>query len=468
MDFRILGPLEVYDGDRLVALGGAKQRALLALLLLNANEVVSSDRLIDELWGADRLEGASKALQVAVSRLRRALEPERSAGNTGDLLVTRPPGYVLQLGLASSTSIASRTKLAGGPEGLAAGDAGAGGRGARRRARPVARSAAGRPRLRIVLPGRDHPPRGASGHGGRGPDRRRAGARPPRDLVAQLQDLVQGHPLRERLREQLMLALYRSGRQADALEVYQDARRALTEELGIEPGRELRELQQAILRQDPTLDRRTHAGPPADSGAAATSEPSRGAFVGRERELAELAGALEDALAGRGRPGPAGGRARDRQEPARRRAAGQGRALEARACSWAAAGRRAAPPPTGRGCSRCAPTSAMRSPTRCGRSSGRGAAELAQLVARAARAVPRAAGAAGARSEGARFRLFEAASAFLRTRRRRGRWCSCSTTCTPRTSPRCFCSGSSLARWPTAACSWCVPSATSTRPCASR
>jgi DNA-binding SARP family transcriptional activator len=98
MDFRILGPLEVYDGERRVALGGAKQRALLGLLLLHANEVVSSDRLVDELWGeADR----SKALQVAVSRLRKAIGP--------DVLVTRPPGYELRVERDSSTCAASRS-----------------------------------------------------------------------------------------------------------------------------------------------------------------------------------------------------------------------------------------------------------------------------------------------------------------------------------------------------------------------
>ena len=101
------------------------------------------------------------------------------------------------------------------------------------------------------------------------------------------------HPLRERLRAQLMLALYRSGRQADALEAYQDARRALSDELGLEPSRELQELQQAILRHDQVLDDVVAAPPGAES--------ARGIFVGRERELAELLEGLNDALAGHGR-----------------------------------------------------------------------------------------------------------------------------------------------------------------------
>jgi hypothetical protein len=112
------------------------------------------------------------------------------------------------------------------------------------------------------------------------------------DVVGELEALLAEHPLRERLRAQLMLALYRSGRQADALAAYRDARRALVDELGIEPGRDLRDLEQAILRQDPRLDR------PAPELQA---ERSRSGFVGREPELAALLGALDDALAGSGR-----------------------------------------------------------------------------------------------------------------------------------------------------------------------
>src|SRR5262249_11057294 len=114
------------------------------------------------------------------------------------------------------------------------------------------------------------------------------------DLVGGLEALGAKNPLRERLRGQLMLALYRSGRQSEALAAYQEARSTLVEELGIEPGRPLRELHQAILNQDPSLDRSTENG----QGGAQTA---RGAFVGREREVAELEAGLADAFAGEGR-----------------------------------------------------------------------------------------------------------------------------------------------------------------------
>ena len=307
MDFKILGPLEVDDGDRSVPLGGARQRGLLALLLLHANEVVSSDRLIEELWGG--AEDASKALQVAISRLRKALGP---AGP----LVTRPPGYELRLERGSLDLDRFEDGARAGREALAAGDA----RLARARLgdalalwrgpaladlayEPFARAEASRlDELRASVT----------------EERIAADLELGRhaDLVGELQELVTRHPLRERLRRQLMLALYRSGRQADALEVYQDARRALTGELGIEPGRELRELQEAMLRQDPALD---HV-----AEAAGTQAPERGSFVGRERELADLVG-LAGRRAGRARSDGAGhGRARDRQEPPGRRADGPG------------------------------------------------------------------------------------------------------------------------------------------------
>jgi hypothetical protein len=97
IEFGVLGPLEASRGGEPVHLGGGKQRALLAILLLNANEVVSSDRLIDELWGEAAPETAGKALQVHVSQLRKALEPERGPGDPGRVLITKPPGYTLAL-----------------------------------------------------------------------------------------------------------------------------------------------------------------------------------------------------------------------------------------------------------------------------------------------------------------------------------------------------------------------------------
>ena len=153
------------------------------------------------------------------------------------------------------------------------------------------------------------------------------------------------HPLRERLREQLMLSLYRSGRQADALEVYQDARRALTDGLGIEPGRELRELQQAILRQDTTLD--------ASSPRLA---PDSETLAGRTNELAELLPLVETALARRGAFVLIGGRAGDRQEQAGRDARRTTPGGTAPGSFPGAAGRPEEPRPTGPGFRRCART----------------------------------------------------------------------------------------------------------------
>ena len=232
MDFRLLGPLEVLENGRRLEVGGAKQRALLAILLLHANEVVSNDRLIDALWEDDAPETGRKTLQVYVSQLRKALGKER--------IVTRSPGYRLQvepgeLDLARFERLLEEGKPSealslwrGPPLADFAYDRFAHSEIARLE---DLRLACIEDRIDVDL--------------GNGRDAA---------LVGELETLVREHPLRERLRAQQMLALYRSGRQAEALEAYQHARRALVEELGIEPGRSLRELQQAILQQNPSLD----------------------------------------------------------------------------------------------------------------------------------------------------------------------------------------------------------------------
>ncbi len=250
MDFRILGPLEVWHDDLRLPLTGEKRCALLALLLLNANHVVSSSRLIDELWGEDPPETGAKALQMHVSQLRKALEvdPART------VLVTRPPGYLIELeeeelDLDRFERLAGEGELAlgrGDPAKAAErfGEALALWRGsalAELSFAAFARAAAARfEELRVAaLEKRIEAGMALGRHA---------------DLVAELEALIAENPFREHLRYQLMLALYRAGRQAEALEAYQDARRTLVDELGIEPGHALQELERAILRQDPELE----------------------------------------------------------------------------------------------------------------------------------------------------------------------------------------------------------------------
>jgi DNA-binding SARP family transcriptional activator len=232
MEFRILGPLEVLENWRQVELGGAKQRALLAILLLDANRVVSAERLIDSLWDDSPPEQARKALQVYVSQLRKALGKGR--------IVTRDPGYLLRveagaLDLDRFLELRARGELEEALR-LFRGEPLADFEG-----EPFADAEIARLReLRLAtVEDRIDADLAAGRHGA---------------LVAELERLVAEHPLRERLRAQLMLALYRSGRQAEALAAFQDARRALVDELGIEPSRALRDLETAILRQDAALD----------------------------------------------------------------------------------------------------------------------------------------------------------------------------------------------------------------------
>ena len=355
MEFRLLGSLDVAERDRSLPLGGGKQRALLADLLLHANEVVPVDRLIDELWGAAPPATVAKSVQVYVSRLRKLLGDGR--------LVTRPPGYVLRVdpgeldlgalrGARDEGARRWRPATRRRPRRLARG------------ARALARPAAGRPRLRAVRAGRDRAARGAAARGARGAHRRRARARAPRELVGELEALVAEHPLRERLRgaaDARAVPVRPPGRGARGLP---QARAALVDELGLEPGRELRELQAAILRQDPSLD----AGPARPAAPATAAARCSWAASASSRQLD--GGARDGAR--RAGPARAGGRrAGDRQEPADRRARRPAQRRAARASSSAAAGRRAARRRTGRGCRRCAPTSRDADPTRCARSSAR-------------------------------------------------------------------------------------------------
>ena len=293
LDFRILGPFEVHDGNGSRALGGTRQRSVLALLLVHAGEVMSADRLIDALWGERAPADAPMALQAHVSRLRRGLEPHA-------VIATRPPGYVVDPGpRLDATRFAALHEA--GRDALAAADfagaRGVPGRGARVMARPRAR----RPRGRAVGAGRRPPPRGGAAHCARGPCRRAARARSCRAPLPALVALVEEHPLRERLRGQLMLALYRGGRQAEALEVFTEGRQRLDEELGLEPGPALRDLQQRILEQDPSL-----AAPPMPTGVVGWRGSGRRTVAAAAAAAAVAAGVVALVVSGsRDAPAPA-------------------------------------------------------------------------------------------------------------------------------------------------------------------
>jgi DNA-binding SARP family transcriptional activator/ABC-type branched-subunit amino acid transport system substrate-binding protein len=253
VEFRILGPFEAVEGGRRLVLGGPKQRAVLAILLLHRGEVVSTDRLIDELWGERPPVTGAKAVQVHVSNLRKAL------GN--GLLVTQGHGYLLrtspgQLDLDRFDALVAEARQA-----LRAGRA---------------HDASDRFREALALwRGRaleDFAFEGFAQSATAQLEEHRLAALEDRieadlalgehaALVCELESLVREHPTRERLQAQLMLALYRCGRQADALERYQAARRVLIDELGIEPGPALRELERSILTQDPALRPPPRAGP---------------------------------------------------------------------------------------------------------------------------------------------------------------------------------------------------------------
>jgi class 3 adenylate cyclase len=253
MDFRILGPLEASDADGAVQLRGGKQRALLALLLVNANRTLAIDRIVDDLWGDDVPETAQKMVQIYVSQLRKVLPPET--------IRTRPPGYALvlepaQLDLRRFEALVSEARASLDADRAEqaslrfreALDLWRGPALAEFESEPFAPGEAARleeSRL-YALEGRLEADLLLGRHG---------------DLVGELEALIARYPLREGLRRQHMLALYRSGRQAEALAAYQDARHALAEELGIEPSPALRELERRILQQDAGLE--LVAPPPA-------------------------------------------------------------------------------------------------------------------------------------------------------------------------------------------------------------
>jgi DNA-binding SARP family transcriptional activator/DNA-binding GntR family transcriptional regulator len=284
MELRVLGPLEAVDGTITLPLGGRKPRALLARLALDANRTVAVQRLVDDLWGDAVPESATKMVQIYVSQLRKVL-PE-------GVLQTRPPGYLIELepDAVDATRFAQlraegRAALgAGDPETASArlGEALALWRGPALAefSEPFAGvESAHLEELRLVcLEDRIEADVARGLHA---------------DVVGELEALVARHPLRESLHRQLALALYRAGRQAEALAAYERFRSRLDEELGIEPSPTLKALQRQILNQDPQLDARPPSPPRARDAAA-------GGFVGRAGELVRLAAALGEASAGAG------------------------------------------------------------------------------------------------------------------------------------------------------------------------
>jgi DNA-binding SARP family transcriptional activator len=250
MDFRILGPLEVFDEGRAIALGGSKRRALLALFLLHPNETLTTDRLIDELWGEQASAGAAKTVHVHISRLRKTLA---TGARNGGEVVTRERGYELRLDPDHVDAHRFKRLVDEGRSELAAGrperaastlaEALALWRGvplAELAYEPFAqREVARLDDLRIAATEQLIEAKLALGEHA--------------EVIGKLQPLITEYPYREGLRAQLMLALYRCDRQADALQAYQETRRRLVEDLGIEPGERLRELERAMLAQDPSL-----------------------------------------------------------------------------------------------------------------------------------------------------------------------------------------------------------------------
>src|SRR4051794_12885418 len=293
MDFRILGHLEVSKEGDPVRLGGSKQRALLAMLLLHANEPVSIDTLVDELWSDDPHDSAAKNIQVQISRLRRALEgdqrPEGPNGTASSVVQTRPHSYLIRVESEQLDLQRFERLVEQGSEGLAAGAP----LGAEAKLLEALELWRGPPLADFSFDSFAQAPIAQIEELHLAATELLIAAQLElgrhADVIGRLRTLVAEHPYRERLLEQLMLSLYRSGRQADALAAYQDARRSLVEELGIEPGADLRQLEAKILRQDPSLDL---PAAPAVVLSAADAEPTpttgapRPAGVGHRRVLA--------------------------------------------------------------------------------------------------------------------------------------------------------------------------------------
>ena len=272
--FGILGPLEVLRSGRAVPLGGPRQRAVLALLLVEVNRAVSMDRLAEDVWSGDPPEEWANTLQTYVFHLRRALEPERLRGDAGGVLVTSGRGYLLRAGREQVDAAVFEDGFTAGRAALDA--------GRHADAAQTLRQALGLWRGPVLADLADYAftrPEAAR------LEELRLGALEARidadlalgrhdALTAELEQLAGEHPLREQLHAQLMLALYRCGRQADALAAYRRARDLLAGDLGLDPGEALQRLHASVLAHDPALEWNGGPQAPADghrAGAAATS-----------------------------------------------------------------------------------------------------------------------------------------------------------------------------------------------------
>ncbi|MEV6926741.1 BTAD domain-containing putative transcriptional regulator [Dactylosporangium sp. NPDC051485] len=303
LEFRILGPLEAsMPGGTPIDLGARKQRAVLAMLLLEPGRVVSVDGIAEGLWGGDAPASATGTLQAYVSQLRRVLEPDRAPRTPPAVLLTRDPGYLLAVDGEQVDAVRFTVGAEAGRSALARGDLAA----AERDLRAALQEWRGEPLADLADEAF------AAAAAGRLNELRDAALEDLAEVqlgtgraaaaIASAQALLERRPFRERSWGQLMLGLYREGRQADALAAFRRARAVLDEELGVPPGPRLRELESAILRHDPGLSL-SPAPEPAPAGpgpAAPASEPEGPRLVGRTAEEGRIAERIERAAAGAG------------------------------------------------------------------------------------------------------------------------------------------------------------------------
>ncbi|GIH98584.1 AfsR/SARP family transcriptional regulator [Planobispora takensis] len=300
MEIRLFGPVEVADAaGRAVELGTRKQRAVLAMLALEPGRVVSLDRLVEELWAGEAPSGATGTLQAYISHLRRALEPDRPPRSPSRLLLTREPGYLLAVAPGQIDLFRFEAWAQEGRRALVREEYGQALR-ILDRAREVWRGdplvefadqefaapvIARLAELRVTAEEDRFEARLALGEGG--------------TCVADLEGLVEANPYRERLWGLLALALYRSGRQADALATLRRARELLAAELGLDPGPDLRRLEQAVLGQDPGLAApapERAAAPAAPAGPVAAGER----LIGRQGQLGRISARVAELRRGGG------------------------------------------------------------------------------------------------------------------------------------------------------------------------